>query len=97
MLATDFFHVDCAVTLQRLRPRRLWFARDPIPAISGPTTGRRSLCGTVSIGQAKDGIFGRWVGITVGAIGGTVLNTFLSQEDEQGSTKSCPGGEVAAQ
>ena len=51
----------------------------------------------MTIGQARNGIFGRWVGITVGAIGGTVLNTFLSKEDEQGLHEALPGGEVTAQ
>ena len=59
--------------------------------------GRRSLCGTVPIGHARTEISGQWAGITVGAIGGTVLNIFLSQEDEQGLQEALPGGEVAAQ
>ena len=59
--------------------------------------GRRSLCGTVTIGHAEAEFLGRWAGITVGAIGGTVMNTFLSKEDEQGLQEALPGGEVAAQ
>ena len=55
-----------------------------VGSISGLIAGRRSLYDAVSIRHAEVEFLGGSVGITVGAIGGTVMNVFLSKEDEQG-------------